>query len=97
MAGKWDVTPAIHIHTELHRRRRDARVVIHNHPYYVCVLASLGRLPELLHQTGTMFDGDLKLVSEYTGEVDSGGTGRRAGRADRRRQRDHPRPTTASS
>ena len=28
--GRWDVTPAIHIHTELHRAREDARVVIHN-------------------------------------------------------------------
>ncbi len=40
--GRWDVTPAIHIHTELHRVRDDARVVIHNRPYYVCVLAALG-------------------------------------------------------
>ena len=46
--GRWDVTPAIHIHTELHRVRDDARVVVHNHPYYVCVLAALGRLPELV-------------------------------------------------
>ncbi|BBZ55147.1 hypothetical protein MPHO_21390 [Mycolicibacterium phocaicum] len=36
---RWDVTPAIHIHTELHRARADARVVIHNHPYYVCCCA----------------------------------------------------------
>ena len=78
VAGKWDVTPAIHIHTELHRRRRDARVVIHNHPYSVCVMAALGRLPELLHQTGTMYDGDMVLISEYGGEIDSG-TGRRLG------------------
>jgi ribulose-5-phosphate 4-epimerase/fuculose-1-phosphate aldolase len=68
--GKWDVTPAIHIHTELHRRRPDARVVIHNHPYHVTVLAAVGVLPEILHQTGSMFDGDLSLVAEYTGEVD---------------------------
>ena len=32
--GEWDVTPAVHIHTELHRRRPDARVVVHNHPPY---------------------------------------------------------------
>ena len=75
VAGKWDVTPAIHIHTELHRRRRDARVVIHNHPYSVCVMASLGRLPELLHQTGTMYDEDMVLISEYGGEIDSGELG----------------------
>lgn len=71
LEGKWDVTPAIHIHTELHRRRPDARVVVHNHPYYVSVLAGAGILPELVHQTGSMFDGDLFLVQEYSGEVDS--------------------------
>ena len=71
LEGKWDVTPAIHIHTELHRRRPDARVVVHNHPYHVVVLAGAGILPELVHQTGSMFDGDLHLVQEYTGEVDS--------------------------
>jgi len=68
--GRWDVTPAIHIHTELHRVRADARVVIHNHPYYVCVLAALGRLPELVHQTGSLFLDDLGLVDTYDGEID---------------------------
>jgi ribulose-5-phosphate 4-epimerase/fuculose-1-phosphate aldolase len=67
--GRWDVTPAIHIHTELHRRRPDVAVVIHNHPYHVTVLAALGLLPEMVHQTTAMFDGDLALVDEYTGEV----------------------------
>jgi ribulose-5-phosphate 4-epimerase/fuculose-1-phosphate aldolase len=71
VGGKWDVTPAIHIHTELHRRRPDARVVIHNHPYHVCVLAAIGVLPDLVHQTSSMFLDDLTLVQEYTGEVDS--------------------------
>ncbi|MDW3220898.1 MAG: class II aldolase/adducin family protein [Acidimicrobiales bacterium] len=71
VAGKWDVTPAIHIHTELHRVRPDARVVIHNHPYHVCVLAAIGVLPDLVNQTASMFDGDLGLVAEYTGEIDS--------------------------
>ncbi|MEV8512285.1 class II aldolase/adducin family protein [Dactylosporangium sp. NPDC051484] len=68
--GRWDVTPAFHIHTELHRARPDARVVVHNHPYYVSVLAAVGVLPEIVHQTGSMFDGDLAFVQEYTGEVD---------------------------
>lgn len=75
--GKWDVTPAIHIHTELHRRRPDARVVVHNHPYYVTVLAAVGALPELVHQTGCMFDGELAVVREYTGEVDDAELGAR--------------------
>lgn len=71
VAGKWDVTPAIHIHTELHRVRPDARVVIHNHPYHVTVLAALGVLPGLLHQTGSLFLDDLTIVTEYTGEIDT--------------------------
>lgn len=71
LRGRWDVTPAIHIHTELHRVREDARVVIHNHPYYVCVLAALGRLPELVHQTGSLFLDDMCLIDTYDGEVDS--------------------------
>ena len=71
LRGRWDVTPAIHIHTELHRVRDDARVVIHNHPYYVCVLAALGKLPELVHQTGSLFLDDLCLVDTYDGEIDS--------------------------
>lgn len=71
VAGRWDVTPAIHIHTELHRRRPDARVVVHNHPYHVSVLAALGVLPRLVHQTGSMFLEDLGFVDEYSGEVDT--------------------------
>lgn len=70
IGGDWDVTPAISIHTELHRLRPDARVVIHNHPYYVTLLAAVGMLPEVLHQTVTMFEGDLAFVSEYSGEID---------------------------
>jgi ribulose-5-phosphate 4-epimerase/fuculose-1-phosphate aldolase len=74
--GRWDVTPAIHIHTELHRRRPDARVVVHNHPYHCTVLAAVGVLPQIAHQTGSMFDGDLGFVAEYDGEVDDAELGR---------------------
>lgn len=74
--GKWDVTPAYHIHTELHRRRPDARVVIHNHPYYVTLLAAVGVLPMIAHQTGSLYDDDLSLVHEYSGEVDDAELGR---------------------
>jgi ribulose-5-phosphate 4-epimerase/fuculose-1-phosphate aldolase len=70
LEGKWDVTPAIHIHTELHRRRPDARVVVHNHPYHVVVLAAIGVLPDIVHQQGSMFHDDLTFVEEYTGEID---------------------------
>ena len=71
VAGRWDVTPAVHIHTELHRVRSDARVVIHNHPYHVSLLAALGHLPDLVHQTGSLFLDDVCWVEEYAGEIDS--------------------------
>lgn len=71
LEGRWDVTPAVHIHTELHRRRPEARVVVHNHPYYATALAAMGVVPEFLHQTSAMFDGELGFVSEYGGEIDS--------------------------
>ena len=71
VGGRWDVTPAIHIHTELHRQRPDARVVIHNHPYYVSLIAALGMLPDLVHQTGALFLDDMYLVEKYDGEIDT--------------------------
>jgi ribulose-5-phosphate 4-epimerase/fuculose-1-phosphate aldolase len=71
VAGRWDVTPAIHIHTELHRVRADANVVVHNHPYASTVLAAIGRLPEALHQTGSLFFEDLVWVDAYDGEIDT--------------------------
>jgi ribulose-5-phosphate 4-epimerase/fuculose-1-phosphate aldolase len=74
-SGRWDVTPAIHIHTELHRVRPDARVVVHNHPYHVTVLAALGILPAMFHQTGSMYEGEFALVDEYAGEIDSAALG----------------------
>ena len=46
-------------------------MVIHNHPYHSTVLAAVGLLPEIVHQTATMFDGELVLVDEYTGEIDT--------------------------
>ncbi|HSO97032.1 MAG TPA: class II aldolase/adducin family protein [Acidimicrobiia bacterium] len=70
LSGPWDVTPAIHLHTELHRRRADARVVVHNHPYWATLLASIGELPRIIHQTACMYDGDLVFIDEYDGEID---------------------------
>jgi hypothetical protein len=31
-------------------------VVIHNHPYYVSLIAAVGMLPELVHHTGGEID-----------------------------------------
>jgi ribulose-5-phosphate 4-epimerase/fuculose-1-phosphate aldolase len=69
--GALDVTPAVHIHTELHRVRSDATVVIHNHPPYASALAAIGELPDLVHQNSSILAGEMVLVHDYDGEVDS--------------------------
>jgi ribulose-5-phosphate 4-epimerase/fuculose-1-phosphate aldolase len=69
------VTEAIFIHTELHRVREDARVVIHNHPRYGTLLATLGLLPEISHQAACIFLDQLALVDEYRGAVADSGSG----------------------
>jgi ribulose-5-phosphate 4-epimerase/fuculose-1-phosphate aldolase len=81
LAGRWDVTPAVHIHTELHRARADAAVVVHNHPYHATILANLGIAPEIAHQNACIFDGELGLVDEYDGSVDTASAGERLARA----------------
>jgi ribulose-5-phosphate 4-epimerase/fuculose-1-phosphate aldolase len=67
--GAWDVTPAFHIHTELHKRRPDARVVVHNHPIFTTILAGIGVLPEIIHQNSAMFFEEMVFINEYDGEV----------------------------
>lgn len=70
IVGDWDVTPAVHLHTELHRTRADACVVVHNHPPYASTLAAIGELPELVHQNSSILADELVLVTDYDGEVD---------------------------
>ncbi|MFN8027688.1 MAG: class II aldolase/adducin family protein [Acidimicrobiia bacterium] len=68
--GDLDVTPAVHIHTELHRARPEATVVVHNHPPYASALAAVGELPDLVHQNSSILSGEMVLVTDYDGEVD---------------------------
>jgi ribulose-5-phosphate 4-epimerase/fuculose-1-phosphate aldolase len=70
VAGEWDVTPAVHLHTELHRKRADAAVGVHNHPPYASALAAIGELPDLVHQNSSILADELVLVTDYDGEVD---------------------------
>jgi ribulose-5-phosphate 4-epimerase/fuculose-1-phosphate aldolase len=73
--GPWDVTPAIFIHTEIHRMRPDAAVIIHNHPHYATLLATLQVLPQITDQQAIIFDGDMTLFDEFTGGIDSAESG----------------------
>lgn len=69
--GDRDVTPAVFLHTELHRVRADAAVVVHNHPYYATLLSTMGEAPRLVHQNSCIFDGELAFVDEYGGIEDA--------------------------
>jgi len=75
LEGKWDVTPAVFIHTELHTRWPEARVIIHNHPYYGSLLSTMHVAPEITDQQACMFDGEIALFDEYTGGVDDSVSG----------------------
>lgn len=73
--GRWPVTEAIFIHTELHRRRPDARVVVHGHPYYATLLSAIPAPPVIGHQAGCVFDGEIGVVNEYDGAVNNADAG----------------------
>ena len=75
--GRWDVTPAVHLHTELHRARTDARVIVHNHPPAATALACLGLEPVIAHQNSAIFAADIVVVDEYDGTVESAAAGSR--------------------
>ncbi len=75
--GRWDVTPAVFLHTELHRARPDARIVVHNHPFSATLLACVGELPPVSHQNSAIFADDLALIDEYAGTVESVASGAR--------------------
>lgn len=69
--GRWPVTEAIFIHTELHRRRHDARVIVHGHPYYATLLSAIPAAPVIAHQAACVFDGEIGVVNEYDGAVNN--------------------------
>lgn len=73
--GRWDVTPAVFLHTELHRARPDAAVVVHNHPVHATLLACLGVEPVIAHQNSAIFSGELAFVDEYDGTIETAAAG----------------------
>jgi len=73
--GPWDVTPAVHLHTEIHRARPDAAVIVHGHPFAATVLACIGQPPVISHQNSCIFDRELVTVDEYEGTIEDAGAG----------------------
>jgi len=71
LAGRWDITPAIHLHLALHRRHPELRVGIHHHPRFGTVWAAAGRIPPAYDQVSSMVrDARIGLLDEFVGSVD---------------------------
>ncbi len=68
--GEWNVTPAIGLHLEVHKRRHDLKVVIHNHPRWGLVWSASGRVPPIYDQTSGQVESDPVFYDEYAGTVD---------------------------
>ena len=76
--GDWPVPPGIPLHLELHRRRDDVVVAVHNHSRWGTVWAGAGRVPPIYDQSSALGGGDLVLVDEYEGPVNDAGAAARA-------------------
>ncbi|MEY2432746.1 MAG: hypothetical protein QOC92_2471 [Acidimicrobiaceae bacterium] len=63
--GKWTVTPAIILHTELHRHRDDVVVAVHNHPRWGTIWADMHQVPPVYDQTSALLGGELFLYDTY--------------------------------
>jgi ribulose-5-phosphate 4-epimerase/fuculose-1-phosphate aldolase len=75
--GNRPVPPGIPVHFELHARRPDVGVVVHNHPQWATVWAGIGRVPDVYDQLSAMIVEEPIFVDEYPGAPASEGTGAR--------------------
>jgi len=69
IAGPYSINPAVSLHFGLHRRR-EASVIVHNHPRYATAWSAHGRIPPVYDQSSALMSGDLVFVDEYTGTVE---------------------------
>jgi ribulose-5-phosphate 4-epimerase/fuculose-1-phosphate aldolase len=68
--GTHFFNPTAGFHFAVHERRKDIRVVLHNHPPFGNIWASACKVPPLLDQSGTTAGGKVVLVSEYEGTLE---------------------------
>jgi ribulose-5-phosphate 4-epimerase/fuculose-1-phosphate aldolase len=71
LAGKGRLNNTALFHFAIHRRRPDARVLVHNHPPYGTIWSAKGELPPLYDQTGANGGGVATLCSEYEGVLET--------------------------
>lgn len=81
ITGHWNVTPAINLHLEIHARRPDVQVIIHNHSRYGTIWANARRVPPVYDQTSAQVDGEVVLIDEYTTTVNDQAEGANCARA----------------
>ena len=70
--------PGLPLHLELHRQRHDVVVAVHSHPRYGTVWADAARVPGCYDQSSALGGGELVVVDEYDGPVDSRDSAARA-------------------
>ncbi len=69
--GNWPVPPGMPLHLELHLQRHDVVVAVHSHPRYATVWSDAGRVPGCYDQSSALGGGDIVVVDEYDGPVNS--------------------------
>lgn len=69
--GDWPVPLGIPLHLALHRARPDVQFALHNHPEYGTVWSDLKQVPPMYDQSSSLGGGELILVDEYDGAVNS--------------------------
>jgi L-fuculose-phosphate aldolase len=57
------------LHLELHKRRQDIDVAVHNHSRWGTIWADRHRIPPVYDQTSAAVDDSLVLFDEYAGDV----------------------------
>ena len=67
--GDWPAPLGIPLHLELHKRREDVAVALHNHPRWGTIWADAGRVPPVYDQSSALGGGELAVVDEYSGPV----------------------------
>jgi len=67
--GDWPVPLGIPLHLELHKRRDDVAVALHNHPRFSTIWADAGRMPPVYDQSSALGGGEVVVVDEYSGPV----------------------------
>jgi L-ribulose-5-phosphate 4-epimerase len=72
--GDWPVPLGIPLHLELHKRRTDVVVALHNHPRWGTIWADAGRVPPCYDQSSALGGGGVVVVDEYKGTVNDAST-----------------------